>query len=85
MGKTVPLSTDSIVKKATSEMQSRFDRRNNIAFYNVKECEGNLKAENMQHDKNFIHTLCSEIGVCIEEEDIRFVKLRGAVTCVILH
>ena len=31
----------------------------------MKECAGNIKAENMQHDKNFIHDLCSEIGVCI--------------------
>ena len=43
----------------------------------MKETAGNLKTDNMQHDKNFNHDLCSEIGICIEREDIRFLTRVG--------
>ncbi|KAH3845931.1 hypothetical protein DPMN_088226 [Dreissena polymorpha] len=35
MGEAV--ASENIVKQATTEIQSRFDRRNNIAFYGIKE------------------------------------------------
>ena len=56
------VSTDSIVKKATSEMQARLARKDNIAFYNVTEPTGNLKSEIIQQDKDSVIEICNEMS-----------------------
>ena len=38
-----PVCTETVVKQATFELQSRLDRKNNIVCYNVTEHDSNLK------------------------------------------
>jgi len=81
-GKQTPVKTasvvkETIVKETASELQSRLDRRNNIALFNMKENESNLKEECVRLDKDAIQELCSEIGVTVNMEDIKQVKRIG--------
>ncbi|KAH3752017.1 hypothetical protein DPMN_186625 [Dreissena polymorpha] len=55
MGEAV--APENIVKQATSEIQSRFDRRNNMAFYGIKENKSNLKAECEKLDKECMNDI----------------------------
>ena len=68
---------ENIVKETASELQSRIDRRNNIALFNVKENQSNIKEECIRLDKDTLQELCSEIGVTINREDIKQVKRIG--------
>ena len=72
-----PLVQDTVVKQAAHELQSRLDRRNNVAFYNVKENISNLKEECMNLDKNLIYELCSDIGLEVGADDVKHVKRVG--------
>ena len=68
---------ENIVKQATTELQSRLDRRNNIAFYGVVENTSNLKEMSNKLDAKFIIEICEEIGVALGEDDIKQVKRYG--------
>ena len=59
-----------VIKQTANEIQSRLERKNNIVLYNVKEHEGNLKADCNKHDTNEIMQLSEEIGIAMHEEDI---------------
>ena len=65
------------MKQAAHELQSRLDRHNNVAFYNVKENISNLKEECMNLDKNLIYELCSDIGLEVGANDVKHVKRVG--------
>ena len=69
--------TDNIVKQATHEMQSRMDRKNNIAFYGVHEASSNVKEECVRLDTQAILEICGEIGVDLVHDDIKQVKRTG--------
>ena len=76
-GATGNISTETIVKKATNEMQARLARKDNIAFYNVQEPTGNLKADLVRQDKQSVVDICDELEVNIYEEDILYLKRVG--------
>ena len=71
------VSTDSIVQKATSEMQARLARKDNIAFYNVREPTGNLKSETLQQDKDAVTEICDEMGVRVYDDNMLNIKRVG--------
>ena len=64
------VSTDSIVKQATNEMQARLARKDNIAFYNVTKPIGNLKAELIRQDKEATIEIFDVMGVSAYDNDI---------------
>ena len=77
VGKETSCAPEVIVKQATTELQSRIDRKNNIAFFGVKEQESNLRDECIQLDTAVIIDLCAEIGVAIDKDDVKQVKRHG--------
>ena len=74
------LSTYSIDKKATSEMQARVARKDNIAFYNVTEPTGNLKSEIIQQNKDAVTEICAEMGVRLYDDSNLSLKRVGKKT-----
>ena len=58
-------------------MQARLARKDNIAFYNVQEPTGNLKADLVRQDKQSVVDICDELDVNIYEEDILYLKRVG--------
>ncbi|KAH3736226.1 hypothetical protein DPMN_042789 [Dreissena polymorpha] len=75
MGEAV--ASKNIVKQATSEIQSSFDRRYKIAFYGIKENKSNLKEECEKLDKDFINDIIAEIGINAHGENIKNLKRFG--------
>ena len=71
------ISTETIVKKPTNEIQARLARKDNKAFYNVQEPTGNLKADLVRQDKQYVADICDEMDVYIYEEDILYLKRVG--------
>ncbi|KAH3840606.1 hypothetical protein DPMN_114058 [Dreissena polymorpha] len=71
------VAPENIAKQATSEIQSRFDGRNNIAFYGTKENKSNLKEECEKLDKECINDILTEIGIHAHGDDIKNLKRFG--------
>ncbi|KAH3708960.1 hypothetical protein DPMN_068419 [Dreissena polymorpha] len=71
------VASENIVKQATTEIQSRFDRRNNIAFYGIKEIKSNLKEECEKLDNDCIHDIITEKGIHVHSEEIKNLKRFG--------
>ena len=71
------ISAETIVKKVTNEMQARLAHKDNIAFYNVQEPTGTLKADLVRQDKQSVVDICDELEVNIYEEDILYLKRVG--------
>lgn len=69
--------TDNIIKQATSEMQSRIDRKNNIVLFNVNEQDGNIKEEIATKEKEAIIDIASHIGINLEPNEILNFKRVG--------
>ena len=65
------------VTKATSEMQARLARKDNVAFYNVNEPTGNLKSETMRQEKDAVIEICNDMGVRLYDGDILSIKRLG--------
>ena len=59
LGQEVPsaVNTDNIVKQATSEMQARLDRKNNIVFINIVEGTGNIKNNVRPKDRASVYKI----------------------------
>ena len=74
---TENISTETIVNKATNEMQARLARKDNIVFYNVQEPTGNLKADFVKQDKDSVMDICDQMEVQVYDEDILNVKRIG--------
>ena len=74
---TENISTETIVNKATNEMQARLAGKDNIVFYNVQEPTGNLKADFVKQDKDSVMDICDQMEVQVYDEDILNVKRIG--------
>ena len=58
-------------------MQARLARKDNIAFYNVREPTGNLKSETLQQDKDAVTEICDEMGVSVYDDNMLNIKRVG--------
>lgn len=72
----------NLVEKATQNMQSRMNRKNNIVIYGAPEemredQELWLRSEKIKHDKAIVMELCSEIEVECYVDDIVEIKRVG--------
>lgn len=68
---------ENIVKQATFEIQSRFDRRNNIAFYGIKNNTSIFKEECDKLDRECINDIITEIGLHVHGDDLKNLKRFG--------
>ena len=71
------MCTETVVKQATFELQSRLDRKNNIVCYTVAEHDSNLKDDCVRKHIEFIDSLCTDLGVEVQKDDVKNLKRIG--------
>jgi hypothetical protein len=72
-----PPSPIKVISQATTEVQSKVERRNNILVFNVPESECNMKNKVVIDDTNIFLELCNIVEVGVQESDIGTMKRIG--------
>ena len=72
LSKEVPsaVNQDHVVKQATSEMQARMDRKNNIVFFNIVKPPGNINDNVRPQERASVFEICKHLGIDIESYDL---------------